>query len=885
MALNKKQKTIALVSCAGDSISPLPTTPIDLTQYDKFAGKGSNPSLPANVVGNVVSYDFSSWVNFPEAWSEACGVWMVDGVDRFVGQGTSCANTWANLAAVLATMNALDPNGLVWSLSGTTISATAPTAVPDPNVDTYMLPTCANISDLQAQIDALAATDKYVTSGVIVNPNTANATLVLTLSDNSTISINVGSLEDTVTAAQIIALFPNGASTPVTVSGSAIRFLGHDGQWHVLTIPATTNTLTSSGNTITNTTDGIAASASIVNSNALSLVGAAIFSTVNGVASNALNLAPVLPVNCSGNPVNNGVVTTPATAKDTGLVTNQNTAGCQTLTNTLFDVAANSIANASNVGNVASGTRSNVGGGSNNVASATNAVISGGNANKAEASNSAVSAGSGNDAAGTSSFIGAGNANITSNTYAAVVGGNANVASGANSVVGAGSSNQSIGASAGVLAGQANVASGNYSFIGSGVSNAASGDRSAIGGGTTNVAGGQYSAISGGLTNVANGNYSSVAGGIQNTAGQVYDAIGGGINNKTDAGAGGNTISGGNNNQMLNATQYSVIGGGVSNVVNALGGGAAPGSYSVIAGGVSNKIEKGYVEVISGGNSNIISSTAYYNVIGGGSANKISGVNQYDTIGGGGGNVITKTAGHSDTIAGGYTNTITPTPISYYNTISGGGVNTITGNTNGYNSIGGGATNVIDLASTYAGIGNTISGGINNAIKGTTAEQLTSYSTIMGGTLNEIRGHANAIAGGYANKIGVTGNQNAYVHSSLVGGYNNVLNNELGSTNGSYTLGDVVLGYSNTVNGSAGSVGNVAIGASIQLRGHLRQAFGYNITAANSAGTTDDNSVFIAGVGQKLSFYNVAPVARQALAASPTTAQIRTVLFNLGLVA
>lgn len=55
---------------------------------------------------------------------------------------------------------------------------------------------------------------------------------------------------------------------------------------------ATTNLLSSSANTMTNTTNGIAANASIINSNALSLNGSNLTSTVNGIASSALDLAP-----------------------------------------------------------------------------------------------------------------------------------------------------------------------------------------------------------------------------------------------------------------------------------------------------------------------------------------------------------------------------------------------------------------------------------------------------------------------------------------------------------------------------------------------------------------------------------------------------------------
>lgn len=367
------------IDCNGNPLTPV--VAVDLTSYDKFVGKGNNPSIVPSISGSVISYDFSSWSNWPESWSWDCGVWVAGGNDVFVGQGAqgSCANVWSSLTDVLTAMNTLDPNGLSWSISGTTISATAP-AIPttgvtyqvatcadmptfvdcngdpltpagatsiysvlskhspgdyagfgapwslavhvadiasgthggwfmyewcfapgtapanDPNGHviyntpytsnpdivagdvivptgnasptcasgtgtTYSVATCSDIDDLQTQIDALAAAEKYIVSGVIQNQNTANATLILTLNDASTISIDVSSLEDAFTAAQILALFPVGANVQATTAGTSVQFLGQDGQWHTLTIPATTNTLAINGaGQIVSTVDGVAAS-------------------------------------------------------------------------------------------------------------------------------------------------------------------------------------------------------------------------------------------------------------------------------------------------------------------------------------------------------------------------------------------------------------------------------------------------------------------------------------------------------------------------------------------------------------------------------------------------------------------------------------------------
>lgn len=436
MALHNKSKEIALFDCNGTELTPMQS--VDLTQYDKLSGKGNNPSLAPTISGATISYDLSSWTTFPEAWSEGCGVWFVNGADMYVGQGTGCANLWNNIADVVAMMNSLDPNGLTWTLSGTTVSATS--AALDPNVvayqvatcndipsfvdcdgnplipvggiwfivykgnandfyanggdpatvdlglvssvplgiqdwfygalcvnaqpapvdnwewtssntpitainggntfspltqtttnnpipacvsgtqPTYEVASCANIDALQTQIDALAASEKYVVSGVIQNPNTATATLALTLNDGSQITIDVSSLEDTITAAQIIALFPNGANIPVTSTPTTIRFLGQDGQWHTLTIPATatTNTLASAVNTMTSTVNGVVASAPIVNSNTLTNPTAnTLQSTVNGVASGsaAIIASNTLTQNAAGQLVDtvNGIASAPLT--------------------------------------------------------------------------------------------------------------------------------------------------------------------------------------------------------------------------------------------------------------------------------------------------------------------------------------------------------------------------------------------------------------------------------------------------------------------------------------------------------------------------------------------------------------------------------------------
>ncbi|WP_053077103.1 tail fiber domain-containing protein [Chryseobacterium sp. BLS98] len=57
---------------------------------------------------------------------------------------------------------------------------------------------------------------------------------------------------------------------------------------------ATTNVLSTSGNTITSTVNGVASTAAAVNTNNISLSGTNLTSTVNGISSPSLNLAPAI---------------------------------------------------------------------------------------------------------------------------------------------------------------------------------------------------------------------------------------------------------------------------------------------------------------------------------------------------------------------------------------------------------------------------------------------------------------------------------------------------------------------------------------------------------------------------------------------------------------
>jgi len=103
-------------------------------------------------------------------------------------------------------------------------------------------------------------------------------------------------------------------------------------------------------------------------------------------------------------------------------------------------------------------------------------------------------------------------------------------ATGIRSVVGGGSSNQASGEASTVSGGASCKATGAQSFIGGGTRNETSGLLSIIVGGGQGMATANYSSILGGRQNTASGLYSSITGGQQNTASGDYSSIINGAN-------------------------------------------------------------------------------------------------------------------------------------------------------------------------------------------------------------------------------------------------------------------------------------------------------------------------------------------------------------------
>lgn len=134
------------------------------------------------------------------------------------------------------------------------------------------------------------------------------------------------------------------------VTNQVVQWIDNSGVQHLITV-ISTNVLTSNGNTLTSTINGIASNnANIINTNTLSLSGTSLQSTINGIASNTVSVQPIITT-----PVANDIVTTTnlGVVKDSGFSIN-NTNPFNTPSNTQLADAQSiynfvtSIANAGN---------------------------------------------------------------------------------------------------------------------------------------------------------------------------------------------------------------------------------------------------------------------------------------------------------------------------------------------------------------------------------------------------------------------------------------------------------------------------------------------------------------------------------------------------------
>ena len=139
--------------------------------------------------------------------------------------------------------------------------------------------------------------------------------------------------------------------------------------------------------------------------------------------------------------------------------------------------------------NIATGSASNIDGGTNNRASGDYSSVLGGVCNVAIGGYSNITGG----------FSG-----VAIGCYSNVAGGANNSSSGYGSTVGGGTNNSAIGYNSAIAAGAYNSSSGCSSFVGGGKSNIASGNRTSIGGGLGNTASGDYSFVAAGSANNTN---------------------------------------------------------------------------------------------------------------------------------------------------------------------------------------------------------------------------------------------------------------------------------------------------------------------------------------------------------------------------------------------
>jgi hypothetical protein len=166
-----------------------------------------------------------------------------------------------------------------------------------------------------------------------------------------------------------------------------------------------------------------------------------------------------------------------------------------------------------------------------------------------------------NIASGTRSTVGGGDVNTASGYKSYIGGGDGNTASGDCSFTGGGDNNISQGAWSVIAGGQCNVASGNSSVVAGGYGNVITGDGASIVGGTGNTASAYFAQVGGGSSNSASGNYSVVAGGYGNLANSPFSFIGGGSNNCTIGDR--SAILGGTNN-TLSGNDSFIIGSNIT---------------------------------------------------------------------------------------------------------------------------------------------------------------------------------------------------------------------------------------------------------------------------------------------------------------------------------
>ena len=298
----------------------------------------------------------------------------------------------------------------------------------------------------------------------------------------------------------------------------------------------------------------------------------------------------------------------------------------------------------------------------------------------------------------------------------------------------------------------------------------------------------------------------------------------------------------------------STVAGGLRNVT------AAAASYSFVGGGYDHSITTGTSQTIGGGRNNDITAGNYNTIVGGYNIDITAG--SYNVVG-----------GVSHDVAGSYNATFGTTNIlSGGYSFATGRSNTLTSG-NYVNQLGYSHLNTAGGGNTQAGYNHTNTRGSYNSQTGYGHVIDVGQSVFQAGQSNRNR------AGNYNAQIG-------YSHDNVAGSGNTLVTYNNTNTAGNYNF----LGGVNGINRS-GSY-NAQLGYSHDNTGTGNMLFGYNNTAnANysvSIGRNLNNvttdGVMIANTFQKLGFYGAVPVAKQALPAVASPAQLTVALRNLGLV-
>ena len=302
-----------------------------------------------------------------------------------------------------------------------------------------------------------------------------------------------------------------------------------------------------------------------------------------------------------------------------------------------------------------------------------------------------------------------------------------------------------------------NTAKGQWTNIGGGV-----GNNIALTVGTSNIAGGAYNDIvdktsgafiGGGTLNLVDeSNLASVVGGTENYIQSLShkSAILGGSNNVIVTGSTSSSIDSGENNKIFTSKISSISSGQYNKIIdNTWSSHIGAGSHNTIIGGLFGGTPVGTYNssIVAGRNNTIIKAdgdvSSDNSFIGTGIYNTLSGSAVSSIVSGSYNKIILS---EGSMVGSGYGNEIN---LEEHAFIGGGSNNTITGPSAWKAFIGAGAGNTIDPYTRYS----SIVGGLNNLIK-KGGEVNKGWNSILGGEENTISGTSySAIVNGKNNLI------------------------------------------------------------------------------------------------------------------------------------